>query len=134
MELNRRANIDKLHEWLNTKHLESEEEHISPTVRYRKISWLETSQKYWGKKLPKVEMVYDAANGFILKVFMVIDRNNGHWRQDLLEAHFLKLLESKGILEDKGVPIGPPQDTEFKKPHRSKTFSQEEMENKAEKT
>ena len=97
MELNRKASIEHLDAFLEKRHMDSEEEHYSNTSRYRKVSWYE-SDSSWGAKKPKIELLYDVANGFILKAFIVVDRNNGHWTQDRLETHFIQFMEKKKVL------------------------------------
>ena len=96
MELNRKIDVSALHRFLRERHLECEEEAWTLNTRYRKVSWFETD-KLWGKKKPKVELTYDIANGFILKCFLTVDRNNGFWSQDELEKTFLEFLDAQGL-------------------------------------
>ena len=54
----------------------------------RKVAWQEpgAASKRWKGTRPKIEILYDPTNAFLLKVFIHIDRNEGIWTQRTLQA------------------------------------------------
>lgn len=95
---NLRIDIAALQRYLSLKPLEEEDVDSDARTYLRKTSWQEQDISLWQGAPPKIEILFDTQHGYLLKVFMQVDKNADYADEATLKSIFLKELKAANVL------------------------------------
>lgn len=92
VKANIKIDVDALEAYINTKSLEVSDAVMDIVSQTKKTVWLEEDRVRWKGEPPKVEVLYDETNAFLLVVLFQVNMRNTEAAEDDLMDIFLDLL------------------------------------------
>ena len=96
--LNREIDVKQLKEYLETRELEVSDASGDKNQTRKSAIWEEDDEVLWEGAAPKMEISYDATNGFLLTAGFTIDRKNSNKSETELRDIFISQLEEHGAI------------------------------------
>ncbi|EKX53681.1 hypothetical protein GUITHDRAFT_91880 [Guillardia theta CCMP2712] len=105
VRINAKINVEKMEMFLSDKRIDVTDTIEEPAMSIKKVSWQESDRILWaGGSPPKIEVAYDAQNGFLLTVLFNLDKKKSSLDEDGLMRIFTAVLAEYGVLEDYEPP------------------------------
>ena len=97
--------LDALRAFLATKPLAEEEVDQHLQGRVKKVSWNEPASPAWQSRSPKIEISYDESYGFLLNVYIQVDKSGRGPLQEsaLKDAFFDDLRQHKVLVSEEAA-------------------------------
>lgn len=97
--LNRKIDAKSLKGFLEQKPLEVSDAGISTESNRKSAIWEEEDEELWEGAPPRIEISYDAKNGFLLTAAFTIDRKESDKTELELQEIFCNLLVEEGVMD-----------------------------------
>ncbi len=100
VKVNCTINLQALEAYLSVKPIELTDSISEPEIEIKKVIWTEKDNSLWMGSAPKIELLYDERNFFLLSVFLQVDKKRMKISQDsLLRMFYRELLAHSVIVE-----------------------------------
>jgi hypothetical protein len=97
--LNRKIDAKVLKDFLDEKPLEVSDAGISTENNRKSAIWEEEDEELWEGAPPRIEIQYDAKNGYLLVAQFTIDRKESDKSELELQAIFIEMLIEAGVVD-----------------------------------
>ncbi len=97
------CNIKALKQYLGTKDVVTHDADIFSISNLIKVCWEETDKSHWLGNRPKVELVYDEKNGFVLSALIEVTRPTRKTSSYALQEIFFNDLHAAGVLRGRWI-------------------------------
>jgi hypothetical protein len=105
MKLDIPCNMDAVKKFLSSKNIVTHAADIFHITNLIKVCWQETDKHKWLGNKPRIELVYDEKNGFLLSAFIEVTRPTPETTSMSLQKAFLLELQKAGVFAQSPVAI-----------------------------
>ena len=103
-QTNQKINVEAMEAYIATKSIEVSDAVADAVAQAKKTSWLETDAALWKGEPPKIEVLYDETNEFLLLVLFQVNMRNTAVKENEILDIFMEQLRSHKVLVEDGKP------------------------------
>lgn len=103
---NAKIDLEALRDYLDEKDMEVSDGQIGDQGMYKSAIWEESDAELWGGAAPKMEISYDATNGWLIQASFVLDAKeipNLDEREGQIKQIFVDQMVQHGVMKPPGV-------------------------------